>query len=148
MSSPLIDLSDAVTGALEAETWSMEIEVERSYQPILELENLANLEKVKVDVVPRGQVTTRLSRSQWDRVYQVAVLVRSKPAGMANADLDDLMELVEEISEFFRATYRPLTTMQEFACVSVEHDPCFLPDHLDELRQFTSLVVLNFREQR
>ena len=62
------------------------------------------------------------------------------------ASLDALMTLVEEIADHFRA--EPLSSFPGARCVDVKNAPVYSQEHLDELRQFTSVLTLTFRMAR
>jgi hypothetical protein len=61
-------------------------------------------------------------------------------------DLNALMERVEEIADLFRT--QPLAGFPSARCTEVKNEPVYALEHLDELRQFTSVVTLTFRAWR
>jgi hypothetical protein len=65
---------------------------------------------------------------------------------MAQATLDALMALVEEIADHIRAG--PLASFPGARCMDVKNSPVFSQEHLDEFRQFTSVLTLTFRVVR
>jgi hypothetical protein len=65
---------------------------------------------------------------------------------VANDEVDPLMDLTEQIADFFRL--RRLDNLPAAGWVSTHHDPIYAPDHMDELRVFTSVITLSFRTIR
>jgi hypothetical protein len=56
------------------------------------------------------------------------------------------MELVEEIADFFKQ--RRLDAYPQAVWVKTENAPIYAAEHMDELRQFTSVLTLTFRVLR
>jgi len=56
------------------------------------------------------------------------------------------MELVEEIADHFRA--QPLVGYPQARCVEVDNEPVYAVEHLEEFRQFTSVITLTYRVWR
>jgi hypothetical protein len=56
------------------------------------------------------------------------------------------MALVEEIADFFRL--RRLTSYPDAIWVRTDNVPVYAPEHLEEFRQFTSVLTLTFRVVR
>jgi len=99
-----------------------------------------------VTVVPKATASEIHSRSRTVGDYQVDVGVQQKVAD--EAGLDPLMALVEEIADQFRFKRLALPGGQEAVWVRTENDPVYAPEHVDELRQFTSVLTLTFRVVR
>lgn len=74
---------------------------------------------------------------------QIDVAVQKKLVSGTNAELDPLMDLVQEIGDFFRS--RRLTAMPTAAWIKTENAPVYAQEHLHELRQFTSVLTFTFR---
>ena len=141
--SASIDIPTAVTAELNAATFSQSFTAKRSYLSEFELPEMADLH---VTVVPRGIIKAPLSRSALACDVQVDIGVQKKLAGDGNAEIDALLNLVEEIAEFFEQ--RHLTAIPGAVWVKTEHKLLYAADHLDELRQFTAVVTLTFRTTR
>lgn len=146
MSATIIDIADAVVVELNvASRFSMAVEAERTYVPIFELEGMDTL---RVPVVFRADASQRADRTRWQRDYRIEVgILKRVSRDDQKAEADELTALVEEMAEYFR-TSRPLSALQQFHCAMVENDPVYDPEHLDRLSQFTSLLILTFREWR
>ena len=139
----ITDIADAVVQELNAGSWSLPLSAERHYRPLFDLADMAALH---VTVVPKGVVVERAdwSRSQFD--YQVDVAVQKKVAAVDNATLDPLTALVQEVADFLRG--RRLAALPAAMCVAVRNEPIYAPEHLDELRQFTSVLTFTYRVAR
>ena len=61
-------------------------------------------------------------------------------------ELDLLMQLVEEIAGLFR--FARLAAFPQAVWVKTEHAPVFAPEHMEGLRQFTSILTFTFRVVR
>ena len=69
-----------------------------------------------------------------------------KKTDMSQASLDALMTLVEEIADHFRT--QPLASYPNARCTEVKNEPVYALEHLDEFRQFTSVITLTYRVWR
>ena len=118
----------------------------RAYAPVFDLGEMVDLH---VTVVTKGASAERLDRVSRQFDYSIDVAVQKKltpPSDAGNAEIDALMLLVEQIGDHFNGK-RPA----QFAgtvCLRVENDPIYSPDHMRELRQFTSVLTLVFRMVR
>ena len=137
------DIADAVVQELNAGTFSTPLEAKRHYRPIFDL---AEMQDLHVTAVPKGLTIERLDRSRNQHDVQVDIAVQKKCQTADNAELDPLMALVEEIADFFRL--RRLTACPGAVWIRTENVPIYAPEHLDELRQFTSVLTLTFRVVR
>ena len=137
------DIADAVVTELNAHTFSQAFTAQRHYRPIFDL---AEMQDLHVTVVPKGLAIERLDRSRNQHDVQVDIAVQKKCQAADNAELDPLTALVEEIADFFRL--RRLTVCPEAVWIRTENAPIYAPEHLDELRQFTSVLTLTFRVVR
>lgn len=138
----IIQIADAVVAQLNAATLSQPLNAARLYAPSFEL---PDMETLHVTVVPRGIASTSLDRKRDSFSFDIDLAVQKK-TDMAQASLDALMTLVEEIADHFRA--EPLGSFPAARCVDVKNVPVYSQEHLDELRQFTSVLTLTFRMAR
>jgi hypothetical protein len=115
----------------------------RSYRPQYDLAEMAALH---VTVVPKGAEIAAVSRSGVQYDVSVDVAVQQHLENEDAAAIDPLMALVEEIADFFR-THR-LAPCPNVAWLRTENDPAWSPGHLEEYRQFTSVLTLTFRVVR
>lgn len=139
MSANIVAIADAVTAELNGHSFSQPFAAQRLYLPVFDLQSMSDL---KVTVVPRGISSSALDRSRDSFDYQIDVAVQKKTPNDV-ATIDALMLLVEEIGDHFRSN--PLSSYPGARCTGVENTPVYAPDHLHELRQFTSVLTLTFR---
>lgn len=138
---PLItQIAEAVVAALNAATFSQSITAMRSYLPRVEL---ADLKTLKVTVVPSSVSVVTASRGQTQRDVAIDVAVQKKLANEENSDLDPLLTLAEEIAEHFRG--KRLDSFPDAAWVKTEFKPIYAPEHIEQLRTFTSVMTFTFR---
>jgi len=139
----IIDIADAVVGELNGHTFSKPFKAVRHYRPVFELADMAALH---VTVVPRGVEMQAASRVQVQHDFAVDIGVQKKLETASNAEIDALMALVEEIADFFRL--RRLQSVPGAVWARTENQPVYAPEHLEQLRQFTSVLTLTFRVLR
>jgi len=139
----ITDIADAVVAELNGGTFSQTFTAKRYYRPIFDLAEMSDLH---VSVVPRAMTIERADRSRNQHDVQIDVAVQKKcEAGDAD-ELDPLMSLVEEIADFFRL--RRLVAYPDAVWVKTENVPVYAQEHMEELRQFTSVLTLTFRVVR
>jgi hypothetical protein len=138
----ILDIADAVVAELNATAFSQPLTAERYYRPQFELSEMTEL---KVTVVPRALASKTLDRSRDSFDYQIDVAVQKK-TDISPEALDALMTLVEEIADHFRK--HPLASYPDARCTEVKNEPVYALEHLDELRQFTSVITLSFQVWR
>jgi len=154
----ITDIADAVVTELNGHTWTNapptppEVEggdptpaftAERHYRPRFDLKDMAALH---VSVVPKGVTIERADRLRNQEDYAIDVAVQKKFSSGDAVELDPLMALVEEIARFFRL--RRLAEYPDAVWVRTENVPVYAVEHMDELRQFTSVLTLTFRVVR
>lgn len=143
MPSELIQVTDAVVAALNGRPFSQPITALRHYLPRFDL---AEMKDLHISVVPKGIEVAQAARDKGAFDYRVDVAVQKKMASDSAAEIDSLLALVEEVAEAFRG--KRLPNMPAAAWIKTEHAPIYAPDHMQELRQFTSVMTLTFRVTR
>jgi hypothetical protein len=138
----ILDIADSVVAQLNGGSFSQPLTAERHYQPKFELSEMTDL---KVSVVPRSLASKTLDRNRDTFDYLIDVAVQQK-TDMSQAALDALMTLVEEIADHFRT--QPLASYPNARCTEVKNEPVYSLEHLDEFRQFTSVITLTYRVWR
>lgn len=141
--SVITDIAEAVKEALNAATFSQAFTAERHYQPLFELPEMKDLH---VTVVPGALSIQPLGRGQNQCDVKVDVAIQKKFAKGDNAELDPLMALVEEIADHFRL--KRLAGYEAAMWVKTENAPVYAQEHMEQLRQFTSVLTFTFRVQR
>jgi len=137
----LLDVADAVVAELNGHTFAQGFTAVRTYVPQYELSEMNTLH---VTVVPKSRTKTAAGRVPRTSEHTIDVAVQKKLAGEGTVDADPLMGLVEEIDAFFDIGKR-LASYPNAVCVAVTNQPIFAPDHLEQMRQFTSVLSITFR---
>ena len=141
--STIIDVADAVVANVNAGSFSQEFTAERTYQPVFELPEMQTLH---VSVVPKSILIAAASRS--DNFFDCAIDigVQKKVDADDSDEIDALMGLVEELVDHLRL--KRLDALPAAAWLSIENEPVFAPEHLDQQRTFTSVVTVTYRVRR
>lgn len=141
--SVVVDVADAVTEELNAASLSQPVDAKRHYVPVFELPEMNELH---VSVAPSGLTVSKADRSRNTHDVQIDIAVQKKFETGDAAEIDPLMDLVEEIGDFFRL--RRLSSYPNAHWVKTENDPVYAQEHWDQLRQFTSVLTFTFRVVR
>ncbi len=139
----IADIADAVVVELNAGGFSQPLTAARCYLPKFDL---AEMKDLHVTVVPKGVAVTAGSRNHNQHDYQIDVAVQKRLAAGGNGEIDVLMSLVDEIADHFRL--KRLDNLQAAVWVKTQHEPIYAQEHLDQMRQFTSVMTLTFRMMR
>lgn len=139
----ITDIAEAVKDALNGETFSQAFTAERHYQPLFELKDMKTLH---VTVVPKGVTVVSGARGKNQHDYEIDVAVQKKLDAGDNTETDPLMTLVDEIADFFR--FKRLEGYPLAAWIKTENAPVYAREHLEQMRQFTSVLTLTFRVLR
>ena len=137
----VIDIADALVTELNDGTFSQTFTSKRFYRPVFDL---AEMKDLHVTVVPRSIEMEGATRSLVQHDYQIDIAVQKKVSD--DAQIDGLMGLVQEIADFFRQ--RRLAAMPQASWVKTENLPVYAPEHLEQFRQFTSVLTITFRVLR
>ena len=138
--SVVIDIADSIVAELNAATLSMPLAAQRHYVPSFELKDMSNLH---VSVVPKGLIVTKSDRNHNTNDAMIDVAVQKKFSAGDATEIDPLLNLVEEIADYFRL--RRLASFPGAHWLRTEHSPIYSQEHWDELRQFTSVLTFTFR---
>jgi len=138
----IIRIADAIVSYLTGNAFAMPLEVVRAYLPTLDLGDFTN---IRVTIVPRESEDVPETRTQRELTYKLDVGVQKKLASFD--EIDGLMLLVESIIDYLWAS-KQLPTMPQAMLRGVEHTTMYSADHLDQLRQFTSVFTLTYRVVR
>ena len=128
------DMNGAPSG-----TFAQAFTAVQAYLPQYELADMTTLH---VTVVPKGLVVQPFGRGSCQYDYAIDVAVQQKVANTDPATIAPLMSLVEEIADWFRL--RRLTNTDAI-WARTEHTHLYAQEHLEQLRQFTSVLTLTFR---
>ena len=136
--STIADLANGIVTELNTANFSLEFNAETTLSPVFELKELQTL---KVTVVPRSQIFQRANRMQTAREVEIDIGIQKKFSG--DAEANPLLSLVEEIANHFDG--KRLPTMQSAICTKVVNEPIYAPEHIQQYRQFTSVLTLTFK---
>ena len=134
------DVADSIVAEINAHSFKLPLTAQRHYVPSFELKDMNEL---RVSVVPKGVVVTKSDRNHNQYDVLVDVAVQKKFSSGSSAEIDPLLDLVEEIADFFRL--RRLASYPAAHWIRTEHSPLYSQEHWDELRQFTSVLTFTFR---
>ena len=139
----IVQLADAVVADLAAHQFSQAFTPTRAYVPTIDLQEVKDL---VVTVVPNARSETPVSRADDQVDYTIEVGVQKKISGDVNTsgEVDVLLALVLEIAAFLNR--HRLTEAADMTWVGTENDPVYYPEHLLNLRQFTSVLKVSYRQ--
>lgn len=140
----ILDIADAVVTALNAdefqETLTEEFTAERLFLPDFKLEDMGTLH---VTVVPKSITEEISSRSSADYHYQIDIGVQKRFSSIGKTEIDPLVDLVEQIAALFKLA--TLAGYPDVAWIKTEHSTLYSPEHMAQMRQFTSIMTLTYR---
>ena len=139
--SVITDVADAIVVELNAATFSQPVNAVRAYLPQYKLTEMQNLH---VTVVPKSIVLANPDRSRSQSDYSFDVAVQKKFSTGSNEELDALIDLVQDIVVYFRKNQR-LESFPNAMWMKTEVPVLYAPDHMDQLRQFTSVGTVTYR---
>ncbi|HUX15211.1 MAG TPA: hypothetical protein VMW52_01995 [Phycisphaerae bacterium] len=134
-----LDIADAVVSELNAGSWSQSFTAERMYHPV---HKLADMDTLHVTVVPAGATREIDTRGSNRGSYDVDIGVQKKYQAETAAELDPLVDLVEEFEEYFLARR---FDDPDVLCTASETSPVYSHEHMEQHRQFTAILTLTFR---
>ena len=139
----ITDIADAVAAEINAGSFSQLVSAARDYLPAFEL---ADMQTLRVTVVPKSVTTLPGGRAHNQYDYAIDVAVQKKLDAADNTEIDELMTLVDELADHLR--FKRLTDYPNAAWLKTENQPVYAQEHLQELRQFTSILTFTFRVMR
>lgn len=137
----IIDVAEAIVADLNAASFSQPLSAERGYLPTFDLQEMNEL---KVTVVPKEDDGKLDTRNQSTHDYAIDIGIQKKPPNIDNTELDPLMLLTQEIADHFLFGKQAAGATLISPTVRI----LYLQEHLQKLRQFTSVVTLTFRGWR
>jgi hypothetical protein len=137
MMHAVVQVAQAVTDALNGNTFSTPFTAQRLALPAFTLEEMQNLH---VTVVPREIASSVLDRASDEDDIKVDVAVQKRVASAAVEDVDPMLALVQEIADFLNRQQ-----MGDAIWKKTENKPVYLPEHLREKQQFTSVLTVTYK---
>lgn len=144
--SEIVAIADAVVEAINAGSFRRDLTARRHYLPVFDL---PQMQQLHVTVVPKSVEISAAGRDRNQHDYAIDVAVQMKVAdaeGEASAEIDALMGLVQEIADHLRL--KRLATYPGAAWLRIANDPIYAPEHLEQMRQFTSVLTVTYRVLR
>ncbi|GAB4110380.1 MAG: hypothetical protein Kow00105_19150 [Phycisphaeraceae bacterium] len=144
-----INIADAIVAELNAAplgTFDLTFTALRRVLPVFDLAEMADLH---VSVVPRAVEIAGATRSASQYDVQIDIGVQQKLAsdgGNLDQQVPALCGLVDQIADYLRR--RVLQASPQAVWVRTANDPIYAPEHLSQLRQFTSVLTLTYRVMR
>jgi len=135
----IIQVAEAVVAEItaSADVLPVAVKAELSLVPNLELKDLFTL---KAMVCPRSRKSTIISRNCSDKTLEIDIAVMKKAR---ESEIPALLALVEALEAVFEG--KKLTAMPDYRCVDVANEPVYVPEHLRQRQQFTSILTLTFK---
>ena len=137
----IIDIAEAIVTELNSHAFSQPFISQRGYLPTFDLPEMNEL---KVTVVPKEDDGKLDTRTQSTHDYAIDIGIQKKPPTIDNNQLDPLMLLTQQIADHFLFGKQAAGATLISPSVRI----LYLQDHLQKLRQFTSVVTLTFRGWR
>ena len=134
------EVAEAVRNELAAGQFSIPFTAVRAYRHD---QTLPEGKELRVSVVPKGVTVTPAARAVCANNIEIFVAVMKKIDRATPESIDPLLGLVEEIVDFFRL--RRLEKCPEAAWTGTEIKPMVSTEHLEQLKQFTSLITLSVK---
>ncbi|MEO1617496.1 MAG: hypothetical protein AAFV88_16710 [Planctomycetota bacterium] len=139
----ILEIADKVTAKLNAARLSQTFEAARLYVPNFDL---SDLKELRVTVVPREIDVLPHDRANNKVHAMIDVAVQKKFKKGDAAEIDPLVQFVEEVGDEFRL--KRLTDFPQARCVKVQNSVLYSVEHWEQQRQFTSLLTLTFELAR
>ena len=135
----VIEIANAVVAELNRNTeLKPEFTAEMNLLPEFELKDMKTL---RVTVVPKSLKVVGQNREASGKEIEIDIGVQQRTAEPDR--LAELLQLVEDIITVFDR--KRLTEYPAALCVKVANDPIYDPEHLRQMRQFTSVITLTFK---
>ena len=139
----IADIAAVVVAELNSGSFSQTFTAQRQYLPTFDL---TDMQQLQVTVVPKGVTTLPGGRAHSQHDYAIDVAVQQKLETTDNVEIDDLLTLVDEIADHFR--FKRLGSYPDAMWLKTENEPVYAQEHLQELRQLTSILTFTFRVVR
>jgi len=147
MPAVVIAIADAVAAVLNAAELNQPFTAVRRYVPVRDLKDLATLAVTVVPATLAGTLLDRAGHNLYTYTIDVGIQ-KSIGSGEMTSDqinnaCDPLMLFAEQAADLFDG--KSLAGYPQARCIDVKNVPIFAPNHLDEMRVFTSVLSLTFR---
>jgi hypothetical protein len=143
----IIDLADLLVAAINDS--GLGITARRGYLPLLKRES--SVDSLSCLVIPKSDAATLDSRSTQlaDREIFVGLIQKLDPGGgdtFDTAAIDALMCVMQELKDVI--SFGVLgDDANSYTWIKTEHTTLFDPEHLEQFRQFTSILTVTYRNE-
>jgi hypothetical protein len=138
-------LADDLVTALNAQTFSQDVNASRYLLPMFQLEELTTL---KVSVIPRGRNKQLMSRSSNQLIHNIEIGIQQRMDDVNDStETDPIGLLVEEIEDYLLGLEVNGATCTEVMNVLAD-DSIFAKEHIQSNKVWTTVIVASFQEVR
>ena len=140
-----IDIADAVgveLNAAEPGAFAEEFTAQRRVLPKFEL---ADLEDLKVSVVPKGVEIENAARDARRCDISVDIGIQQKVGKDIDAEVERLCGLVEQIADYLAGRGLLASGMSGVRFLSIANEPIYSTEHLADDLVFTSVLTVTYR---
>jgi len=140
-----IDIADAVgveLNAAEPGAFAEEFTAPRRVLPKFEL---ADLEDLKVSVVPKGVEIENAARDARRCDISVDIGIQQKVGKDIDAEVERLCGLVEQIADYLAGRGLLASGMSGVRFLSIANEPIYSTEHLADDLVFTSVLTVTYR---
>ncbi|MBA2480464.1 MAG: hypothetical protein H0V44_07360 [Planctomycetes bacterium] len=134
------EIADAVASELRTGPFDPALDPVRAWLPLYDLGEMVDLH---VTIVAAGRTIAPACRGAVQVDHRIEVAVQQKVAVEDPALADPILALAEGIAAHL--TGRPLAAAPQAQWTKTEHAPFVAPEHLHELRQITSIIIVTYR---
>jgi hypothetical protein len=134
------DIAQAVAEDLNRHAFALPFSAVRAYLPLYDLGEMSDLH---VTVVPVARTTSPGTRDLLQVDHRIEIAVQQKVPVEEVEAVDPLLALVRSIANHLVA--HPIDAVPGAHWIRTEHSPFIAPEHLHELRQFTSVIAVTYR---
>lgn len=148
----IVQLADDVVDQINKKQggWEQSFQAERKYQPKAQLEDV---DQLKVTVAISAWRVAPDNRTDWAHEFDIDIGFQfragPKTGNEATQKFDDLMRLVEQVSDYWEIT-RP--TVADCPLMGIAFgaggDQPYIAEHIEKFNQFTSIIRLTFWKLR
>lgn len=139
--SSALNLVAAVRDEINAKDWGVFLIAQSGVQFKTKMEDLDD--KTYVFIIPNKLSISQLSRSLDNIEYQIEIAVQRKLSLDNNLEIEKLIDLTERIGQYWH--FRRPIGYDQFICTSVEVDPLFSMEYLENNKMYIGIITLNFQ---
>jgi len=139
MSARIADIADLLVTRISGIGFPEPAAIERRHRPIYDLADVTDL---TITVIPRAEAIRADTRGTQAVTYTIDIGVQKKIDTASVSAVDDLLAITEQIKDELRGK----ALAAGVGWVGIENSPLWLPQHLDQYRQFTSVISVTYEE--